>query len=181
MLSDRPYSRGRTHHGSFDLVTLVWPHSRWEWQAIISSSPVVMIVFYHAMEVSCYHFFGQLNCNYVYALLLWGLLLVSTPRYSGKVHRMSNLSALTFKSASQSCLRVHLECLTAVKSNLFGPQDCLKRCRGHQGELIPLLGIPLAPTMWLSGEPAVSIISSCGITGPKKRWWCRFWMHLDPI
>jgi hypothetical protein len=91
---------------------------------------------------------GWLNCKYVYALLLWGLLLVSTSRYSIEVHRMSNLSALTFKSASQSCLRIHLDCLTSVKSNLFGPQDCLKRCRGgHQGELIHLLGIQLAPTM----------------------------------
>ena len=45
------------------------------------------------------------------------------------------------KSVLQSCLRIHLACLTAVKSNLFGPQDCLKRCRGgHQGELIHLLG-----------------------------------------
>ncbi len=106
--------------------------------------------------------FGRLNCDYVYALLLWGLLLVSTSRYSVKVRRMSNLSALTFKSA--------LHCLTAIKSNLFGPQDCLKRCRdGHQGELIPLLVIPLAPTMWLSGEPAVSIVSSCGSTlAPRK-------------
>jgi hypothetical protein len=65
--------------------------------------------------------FGRLNCNYVYALLLWGLLLVSTSRYSVKVRRMSNLSALTFKSALQSCLRIHLDCLTATKSNLFGP------------------------------------------------------------
>ncbi len=114
--------------------------------------------------------FGQLNCDYVYALLLWGLLLVSTSRYSVKVRRMSNLSALTFKSVSQSCLRIHLDCLTAIKSNLFGPHNCLKRCRGgHQGELIPLLGIPLAPTMWLSGEPAVSIVSSCGsILAPRK-------------
>jgi hypothetical protein len=113
--------------------------------------------------------FGQLNCDYVYALLLWGLLLVSTSRYSGKVRRMSNLFTLTFKSASRSCLRIPLDCLTAVKSNLFGPQDCLKRCRGgHQGELIPLLGIPLAPTMRLSGEPAVFIVSSCGSTGPKN-------------
>ncbi len=93
-------------------------------------------------------FFGRLNRNYFYALLLWGLLLVSTSRYSCKVRRMSNSSALTFKSALQSCLRIHLNCLTAVKSNLFGPQDCLKRCRGgHQGELIPLLGISLAPTI----------------------------------
>jgi hypothetical protein len=82
---------------------------------------------------------------------------------------MSNLSALTCKSALQSCLRIHLDCLTTFKSDLFGPQDCLKRCRGgHQAELIPLLGIPLAPTMRLSGEPVVSIVSSCGSTGPKK-------------
>ncbi len=92
--------------------------------------------------------FGWLNCDYVYALLLWGLLLLSASRYIVAVRRMSNLSALTFKSASQSCLRIHLDCLTAVESNLFGPQDCLKQCRGgHQGELIHLLGIPLAPTM----------------------------------
>ncbi len=92
--------------------------------------------------------FGRLNHDYVSDLLLWGLLLVSTSRYSVKVRRMSNSSALTCKSVSRSCLRIHLDCLTAVKSNLFGPQDCLKRCRGgHQGELIPLLGIPLAPTM----------------------------------
>ncbi len=92
--------------------------------------------------------FGGLNRNYVYTLLFWGLLLVSTSRYSVKVRRMSNLSALSCKSASQSCLRIYLDCPTAIKSNLFGPQDCLKRCRGgHQGELIPLLGIPLAPTM----------------------------------
>jgi hypothetical protein len=87
--------------------------------------------------------FGKLNCNYVYALLLWDLLRVSTSRYSVKVRRMSNLSALAFnfKSASQSCLRIHLECLTAIKSNLFGLQDCLKGCRGsHQGELIHFLG-----------------------------------------
>ncbi len=92
--------------------------------------------------------FGQLNHNYFYALLLWGLLLINTFRYSVKVRRMSHLSALTCKSALQSCLRIHLDCLTAIKSNLFGSQDCLRRCRGsHQGELIPLLGIPLAPTM----------------------------------
>jgi hypothetical protein len=86
-------------------------------------------------------------------------MIMSTPCYSGvyywlvppgiqfKVRRMSNLFALACKSALQSCLRIHLDCLTAVKSNLFGPQDCLERCRGgHQGELIPFFGIPLAPT-----------------------------------
>ncbi len=112
------------------------------------SSPVITVVFYHVLEVLVITPFGRLNRDYVYALLLWGLLLVSTSRYSGKVRRMLNLSALTFKSALLSCLRIHLDCLTAIKSNLFGPQDCLKRCRGgHQGELIPLLGIPSAPTM----------------------------------
>jgi hypothetical protein len=84
---------------------------------------------------------GRLNWDYGYALLLWGLLLVSTFRYSVKVRRILNLSALTCKSASQSCLRIHLDFLTAIKSNLFGPQDCLKICRGgHQGELIHFLG-----------------------------------------
>jgi hypothetical protein len=126
--------------------------------------------------------FRRLNCDYVYTLLLWGLLLVSTSRYSGKVCSMWNLSALTCKSASQSCLRIHLDCLTAIKSNLFGPQDCLKRCRGgHTGELIPLLGIPLAPTMYSSGEPVISIFSSCGRSSPKKGWWYRLLMHLYPI
>jgi hypothetical protein len=129
------------------MVPLIWllgqPHLRWEWQAIIPSSSVVTIVFYHAMKVSCYVItpFGWLNCNYVCALLLWIFSLVSTSRYSVKVRRMSVLSALTCKSASQSCLRIPLDCLTANKSNLFGPQDCLKRCRGgHEGELVHLLG-----------------------------------------
>jgi hypothetical protein len=49
--------------------------------------------------------FRQLNCKCVYALLHWGLLLVSASRYLAKVRRMSNLSALTFLSASQSCFK----------------------------------------------------------------------------
>jgi hypothetical protein len=117
----------------------------------------------HFWEVQCRQFLTQKSCV--------GGILVSAParknsqihprfdmsptclrhsqlRYSGKVCSMLNLSALTFKSALRSCLRIHLDCLMAVKSNLFGPQDCLKICRGgHTGELIPLLGIPLAPTM----------------------------------
>ncbi len=44
------------------------PHLRWEWWAIIPSSPVVMIVFYHAIKVFCYHFFwavkSQLSMPY---------------------------------------------------------------------------------------------------------------------
>ncbi len=58
---DRPYTRDWTHFGSFNLVTLVWPHLRREWQAIIPSSPVVTIVFNHAMEVSCYHSFWEVK------------------------------------------------------------------------------------------------------------------------
>ncbi len=69
-------------------------------------------------------------------------------------------------------------------SNLFGPEDCLKRCRGScQDELIHPLGISLAPTIWLSGEPAVSIANSfgCGRSGPMNGWWHRLWMHLNPF
>ncbi len=43
------------------MVPLIWllgqPHLRWEWWAIIPSSPLVTIVFYHVMKVSCYHSF----------------------------------------------------------------------------------------------------------------------------
>ncbi len=141
MLFDKPYTRDRTYYGSFDLVT--W-----------STTLQVRVVSNHSVQPSSHNsillchgsvllslLFGWLNHNYVCALLLWGLLLVSTSRYSVKVCRMSNLSALTCKSVQQGCLRIHLDCLTAIKSNLFGPQDCLKRCRGgHQGELIHLLG-----------------------------------------
>ncbi len=60
--------------------------------------------------------FGRLNLDYVYALLLWHLLLVSASRYSDKVRRMSNLSASTFKSVLQSRLRIHLGCLVATQA-----------------------------------------------------------------
>jgi hypothetical protein len=125
--------------------SLIWllgqPHLRWEWWAIILSSPVVTIVFNHVMEVSCYHSFWAVTLRLCLRLLLWGFLLISTSRHSVEVRSMLNLSTLTCKSASQSCLRIHLGCLTAIKSNLFGPQYCFKRCRGgHQGELIHLLG-----------------------------------------
>ncbi len=182
MLFDRLYTRVRAHFSSFDLVTLVWPHLRWEWQAIIPSSPVFTIVFYHVLEVSCYHSFWAVTLQLCLCLVTLGSITCKYSSYSAKVHRMLNLSALTFKSALQSCLRIHLDCLTAIKSNLLGPQDRLKRCRGgHQGELIHPLGIPLAPTMWSSGESVISIISSCGRSSPKKGWWYRLWMHLDPI
>jgi hypothetical protein len=43
-----------------------------------------MIVFYHAMEVFVITPFGWLNHDYVCALLLWGLLLVSTSQVFSK-------------------------------------------------------------------------------------------------
>ncbi len=114
--------------------------------------------------------FGQLNRNSVYALLLWGLLLVSTSRYSVKVHRMSNLSTFTCKSASQSCLRIPLDCLVSCwEQSIWSsrlPQEMQRRSSrwAHTS-----FGISLALTMWLSGEPAVSIVSSCGsILVPRK-------------
>ncbi len=164
------------------LLMLVSPHLRWEWRAIIPSRPVVKIVFYHAVEVSRHYSFWAVILWLCLRLVTLGSITCKYFQVFSSVRRMSNLFAFTFKSASQSCLRIHLDCLTAVKSNLFGPPDCLKRCRGgHQRELIHLLGIPLAPTMWLSGEPAVSIVSSCGRSSPKKGWWYRLWMCLDPI
>ncbi len=169
MLFDRPYTRGRTHYGSFDLVT--W-----------STTLKVRVASNHSVQPSGHNsvlpchgsvllslLFGRLNCNCVCALLLWGLLLVSTSRYSVKVRRMSNLSALTCKSALQSCLRIHLDCLTAVKSNLFGPQDCLKRCRGgHQGEIIHLLGFHQLRQCDCLENLLFFIVSSCGRSSPKK-------------
>jgi hypothetical protein len=133
------------------MVPLIWllgqPHLRWEWWAIISSSPVVRIVFYHVMEVSCYHFFFErLNCNSVCALLLWGLLFASTSRHSVEVRSMLNSSALTCSSASQSCLRIHLGCLTALLEqsiwSLRLPQEMQRRSSrwAHTS-----FGIPLAP------------------------------------
>ncbi len=141
MLHDKPYTRSRAHYGSSDLVT--W-----------STTLKVRVASNHSVQPSGHDsvlpcngsvlltlLFGWLFCDYVCALLLWGFLLVSSSRHSVEMHSMLNLSALTCKSASRSCLRIHLDCLNAVKSNLFGPQDCLMRCRGgHQGELIHLLG-----------------------------------------
>ncbi len=130
------------------LVLLIWLFwsgrtlsMRQEWQAIVPSCPVVTIVLYHAMEVSCCHFFWAVELRLCLRLVTLGSILVSASRYSVEVRRMWNLFALTFNSASQNCLRIHLDCLTAVKSNLFGLHKCLKGCRGgHQGELIHFLG-----------------------------------------
>jgi hypothetical protein len=181
MLFDRPYTRGRT-----TMVPLIWllgqPHLRWEWWPIIPSSPVVTIVFYHVMEVSCYHSFWAVTSRLCLRLLLWGLLLISTSRHSVEVCSMSNLSALTSKSASRSYLRIHLGCLTALlEQSIWSPRLPQEMQRRSSRWAHTSFGIPLAPTIWLSGEPAVSIVSSCGSTSPKKGWRYRLWMCLDPI
>ena len=140
MLFDRPYTRGRTPYGSFDLVT--W--STTLKVRVVSNHSVLPIG--HDSVLPCNGsvllslLFGRLLRDYVCALLLWGLLLISTPGLQLKC-AVCRICPLTSKSALRSCFRIHLICLTAVKSNLFGPQDCLKRCRGgHPGELIHLLG-----------------------------------------
>ncbi len=116
--------------------------------------------------------FWWLSCDYVCALLLWGLL----PLVVCKCLQVFSLSAqdvnffhinfwVSIAKLLKDPSRLSSDC---PKSNLFDPQDYLKRCRGgYQSELIHLLGIQLAPTMWLSGEPAI-YISSCGRSGPKK-------------
>ncbi len=75
------------------MIPLIWllgqPLLRWGWRAIIPSSPEVTIVFYHAMDVSCYHSFWAVKLRLCLRLITLGLLF-STSRYSVKLRRMSN-------------------------------------------------------------------------------------------
>jgi hypothetical protein len=44
------------------------------------------------------------------------------------------------------------------------------------------LEIPLAPTIYLSGESVASIINSCGrYQAPRRKVDGTFWMYLNPI
>jgi hypothetical protein len=74
MLFNQSCTRIRTHFGSVALVTLVWSHCpiRCEWQAIAPSYPAVMVVLYHAMEVSCYHFFWAVKLQLCLHLVTLG-------------------------------------------------------------------------------------------------------------
>jgi hypothetical protein len=118
---------------------LLWSDHTWgeggEWSP---SSPLVTVVFYHVLEVSCYHSFRAVKSQLFLRLVTLGCFAckhLQVFRYSVQDVKFVRID---FKSALQSCLRIHLDCLTAVRSNLFGLQDCLKRCRGgHPGELIP--------------------------------------------
>ena len=132
MLFDRPYTRVRTYFGLFDLVILVWPHSFNEVRvasnhSVLPSGQDSVLPCHGSVLLSI---FWAVKLQLCLRLVTLGSILVSASRYSVEVCRMSNSSALTFKSVSQSCLRIHLDCLMAIKSNLFGPEDCLKRCRG---------------------------------------------------
>ncbi len=129
---------------------------------------------------------GGKIASIVCTLLLWALLPslgIHASRYSIKCTNVEFFCIDFSKSVLQHCLRIHLDCLETSKSNLFGPQDCLKRCRGGPwGKLIHPLGNPLASTICLSGESVVSIVNSCGRSGPKKEGrWHIFWMCLNPI
>jgi hypothetical protein len=109
--------------------------------------------------------FGWLNCKYCLHPVTLGFTIIRRKCFQefNLVCRMLNSFAQTSKSASQCCLRIHLDYLEMFKSNLFCPQDCLKRCRGGPwGKLTHPLGILLAPTICLSGESVVSIVNSCG-------------------
>jgi hypothetical protein len=56
------------------------------------------------------------------------------------------------------------------KSNLFGSQDCLKRCRGGPwGKLIHLLGIPLAPTIACQKNLLFPSLILVGDQAPRKK------------
>jgi len=76
-------------------VPLIWllgqPHLRWEWWAIIPSSQLVMIVFYHVMEVSCYHSFWAVTSRLCLCLVALGSFTHKYSRHSVEVRSMSNL------------------------------------------------------------------------------------------
>ena len=131
-------------------VPLIWllgqPHLRWEWWAIIPSCPLVMIVFYHVMEVSCYHSFWAVTLRLCLCLVALGSFTHNYSRHSVEVRSMSNLYALTSKSASRSCLRIHLGCLTAlIEQSIWSPRLTQEMQRRSSRCAHTSFGIPLAP------------------------------------
>ncbi len=76
------------------------------------SSPVVRVVFYHVLEVSCYHSFWAVKLQLFLCLVTLGYITckyLQVFRYSAQDVKFV---CIDFKSASQSCLRIHLDCLT---------------------------------------------------------------------
>ena len=121
MLFDRPYARGRTPNGSFDLVT--W-----------STTLKVRVVSNHSVLPIGHDSVPPCNGSVLLSLLLGGYFaIMSAPialgsfthkysRHSVEVRGMSNLP-VTSKSASQSCLRIHLGCLTGLlEQSIWSPR-----------------------------------------------------------
>jgi hypothetical protein len=104
--------------------------------------------------------------NIVCTLLLWALLPSLGVNASRYLIQCAECQILLHRLLSQHpnvAKESILDCLETFKSNLFGPQGCLKRCRGGPwGKLIHPLGIQLAPTICLSEETVVSIVNFCG-------------------
>ncbi len=103
-------------------------------------------------------------------LLLWVLLLISTSRHSVEVPSMPNLSALTSKSASGSCLRIHLACLTGLlEQSIWSsrlPQEMQRRSSrwAHTS-----FGIPLAPDNLVVWENLLlPLLALVGVLAPRK-------------
>ncbi len=122
MLFDRPYTRSRTPYGSFDLVT--W-----------STTLKVRVVSNHSVLPIGHDSVLPCNGSVLLSLLLGEYFAIMsapialgsfTHKYSShsvEVRIMSNLSALTCKSASQSCLRIHLGCLTVLlEQSIWSPR-----------------------------------------------------------
>jgi hypothetical protein len=101
----------------FDLVTLVWPHSRWKWQAIIFSSLVATTLFYQAMEVSCYHSFWAVKSRLCLHLLTLG-------SFTCKYLQVFSLSA-------QDVEFVRIDLLVSIAKLLKDPSR-LSNCHSEQ-------------------------------------------------
>ncbi len=126
------------------------------YEHIAPSCPEVMVVLYHAKEVSqLFYSFGRLNREYSLHLITLRFDSIFN-KYVPQVFYFKcaecGLSALTFKPASRSRLRTF--------SSLFldGLRGCSLRCRGgHLCKRVHTLRIPLAPSWKKSGEPAIPI------------------------
>ncbi len=172
------------------MVPLIWllgpPHLRWEWWAIIPSSPLVMIVFDHVMEVSCYQSFlggcfaimsvpialGSFICKYLQAFN-WSAQYVKFVR-------------MTCKSASQSCLRIHLGCLTVLlKQSIWSPRLPQEVQRRSSRWAHTSFWVPLAPTIWLSGRICCfHLLALEGDQAPRKDDGTDFgcaWIHSNNL
>ncbi len=83
---------------------------------------------------------------------------------------MMNTFCIDFKTSIATLLKSPSRLSSEVQGQSIWFQACLKRCRGGPWvKLIHPLGIPLAPTIYLSGESVVSIVNSCGCATPSRK------------